>query len=175
MSSWQGTANRSLCISACVTLVKNVCVCVCVCVCSCMDACMRTCVLCSCSSKNGKCSFTQCILVGQNHNGSIYGTVHVATHTYVQYLSSEDSMSCMKDQMHSQYISVASGEARDKAFLGITLAQLISLCAFPTKLYHLLCSFYLHTQWSAHTKYAMMLGSHTLMHVYQCTMNLYHS
>ena len=29
------------------------------------------------------------------------------------------------------------GEARDKAFLGITLAQLIILYAFSTKLYHL--------------------------------------
>eukprot|EP00731_Ephydatia_muelleri_P021409 Em0013g1136a len=32
----------------------------------------------------------------------------------------------------------AGREARDKAFLGITLAQLIILYAFPTKLYHLL-------------------------------------
>ena len=30
--------------------------------------------------------------------------------------------------------------------------------------------FFLHTQWSAHTEYAMMLDSHTLMHVYQYTL-----
>ena len=38
--------------------------------------------------------------------------------------------------MHSHYISVANGEACDKAFLGITLAQLNFFCAFSTKLYH---------------------------------------
>ena len=66
---------------------------------------------------------------------------------------------------------MAGGETRDKAFLGIPLLN--SSFFMPFQLSCTTCcdiSFFLHTQWSAHTEYAMMLCSHTLMHVYQHTL-----
>ena len=68
--------------------------------------------------------------------------------------------------VHSHYVSVAGGEARDKPLLN-------SLLFMPSQLRCTICcdfSIFLPTPCSAHTEYAMMLGSHTPMHVYQYTL-----
>ena len=52
--------------------------------------------------------------------------------------------------MHSHYISVAGGEACDKAFIGITLAQLIIHYTFPATKLVVTSVLFAHTMVSSH-------------------------